>query len=52
MPFGQAAPAPMQLPLAQHPPPLQELPGQHVSPAPPQWRQMPTEQAVSDAVHN
>jgi hypothetical protein len=42
----------MQLPVAQHPPPLQALPEQQGSPAPPQWRQTPTEHAVSDAVHS
>jgi homeobox protein ESX1 len=42
----------MQLPLAQHPPPLHALPAQHGSPATPQWRQMPTEHEVSDAVQS
>jgi hypothetical protein len=42
----------MQLPLAQHPPPLQALPTQQVSPATPQCRQMPREHAVSDAVQS
>jgi hypothetical protein len=34
--FGHVEPDPMQLPLAQHPPPLHALPLQQGSPGPPQ----------------
>jgi hypothetical protein len=41
MPPGQVEPAPVQVPLTQHPPLLQSPRSQHASPGPPQGEQTP-----------